>query len=206
MPLFFWIPIASVIIFAFIFLYISKIIATPPVGRAQDYLENPINKDKRLIACIGDSLTHGNIGQSWVDFLRNEFPGDVFLNEGINGNTAWQVLQRLNPILNLKPDIVILMIGSNDAMGSFDKKSGIRYLRNNNLPEVPTFEKYKAQAIDMESAAIAQVAEQFGIPAVLVRCLSDRADAGSQKLSSKFLNKAAKRSYNTAQKILNILL
>ena len=68
------------------------------------------------------------------------------------------------------------------------------------------FEKYKAQAIDMESAAIAQVAEQFGIPAVLVRCLSDRADAGSQELSSKFMNKAAKRSYNTAQKILNILL
>ena len=68
------------------------------------------------------------------------------------------------------------------------------------------FEKYKAQAIDMESAAVAQVAEQFGIPAVVVRCLSDMAGAGSQKLSSKFLKKAAKRSSNTAQKILNILL
>ena len=68
------------------------------------------------------------------------------------------------------------------------------------------FQKYKAQAIDMESAAVAQVAEQFGIPAVVVRCLSDMAGAGSQKLSSKFLNKAAKRSSNTAQKILNILL
>ncbi len=68
------------------------------------------------------------------------------------------------------------------------------------------FEKYKAQAIDMESAAVAQVAEQFGVPAVVVRFLSDMAGAGSQKLSSKFLNKAAKRSHNTAQKILNILL
>ncbi len=68
------------------------------------------------------------------------------------------------------------------------------------------FEKYKAQAIDMESAAVAQVAEQFGIPAVVVRCLSDMAGADSQKLSSKFLNKCAKRSSNIAQKILNILL
>ena len=68
------------------------------------------------------------------------------------------------------------------------------------------FEKYRAQAIDMEGAAVAQVAEQFGIPTVVVRCMSDLAGAGSQKLSPKFLNRAAKRSSKTAQKILNILL
>ena len=68
------------------------------------------------------------------------------------------------------------------------------------------FEKFGAQAIDMEGAAVAQVAEQFGIPLVVVRCLSDLAVADKQQLSSKFLNKAAKRSFNTAQKILNIFL
>ena len=68
------------------------------------------------------------------------------------------------------------------------------------------FEKFGAQAIDMEGAAVAQVAEQFGIPLVVVRCLSDLAGAEKQQLSSKFLNKAAKRSFNTAQKILNIFL
>ena len=68
------------------------------------------------------------------------------------------------------------------------------------------FEKYGAQAIDMEGAAVAQVAEQFGIPAIVVRCLSDLAGADSQKLSSKFLNMAAKRSFNTTQKILKVLL
>ena len=68
------------------------------------------------------------------------------------------------------------------------------------------FEKYGAQAIDMEGAAVAQVAEQFGIPAIVLRCLSDLAGADSQKLSSKFLNMAAKRSFNTAQRILKVLL
>ena len=68
------------------------------------------------------------------------------------------------------------------------------------------FEKYGAQAIDMEGAAVAQVAEQFGIPAIVVRCLSDLAGADSQKLSSKFLNMAAKRSFNTAQRILKVLI
>ena len=68
------------------------------------------------------------------------------------------------------------------------------------------FEKYGAQAIDMEGAAVAQVAEQFGIPAVVVRCISDMANADGEKLSSRFLNMAAKRSFNTTKKILEILL
>ena len=88
-----------------------KIISTPPKGRAEDYLNSSDQLDKKIIACIGDSLTHGNIGQSWVEYLRQGFPNDVFLNEGINGNTAWQVIQRLDPILQCQPDLIILLIG-----------------------------------------------------------------------------------------------
>ena len=127
------------------FFYVSKIISSPPKGRAVDYLSRNVKSDKKIIACIGDSLTHGNIGQNWVDYLRKEFPNDVFLNEGINGNTAWQVIQRLDPILQCQPDLIILMIGTNDALGSFDIDSGMRYKKNNNLPEAPSFEKYKEQ-------------------------------------------------------------
>ena len=107
--------IAVAIFFAAAFLYVSRIISLPPEGRAVDYLNSKLKNNQRVIACIGDSLTHGNIGQSWVDYLRKGFPNDVFLNEGINGNTVWQVIQRVDPILACKPDIVILMIGSNDA-------------------------------------------------------------------------------------------
>ena len=134
--------LAVAITVATAFFYVSKIISTLPSGRAEDYLKSQNNNNQRVIACIGDSLTHGNVGQSWVDYLRKEFPNDTFLNEGINGNTVWQVLQRLKPILDCKPDIVIIMIGTNDALGSFDKSSGLRYMRNNNLPEPPTFTKY----------------------------------------------------------------
>jgi lysophospholipase L1-like esterase len=131
------------------FFYVSKIISTLPEGRAEDYLKNSHQPNKKIIACIGDSLTHGNIGQSWVDYLREEFPNDIFLNEGINANTTWQVLQRLEPIFECKPDLIILMIGTNDALGSFDIDSGLRYKKNNNLPEVPSFEKYKEQLVEL---------------------------------------------------------
>ena len=141
--------IAAVIVIAAAFFYVSKIISTPPFGRAEDYLISQNNKNQRVIACIGDSLTHGNVGQSWVDYLRNQFPTNIFLNEGINGNTVWQVLNRLEPILACKPGIVIVMIGTNDALGSFDVNSGQRYKRNNNLLEVPTFEKFKEQLSEL---------------------------------------------------------
>ena len=149
MPLILIVIIIAAVFFAAAFFYVSKIIYTLPKGRAEDYLKSQNLKNKKIIACIGDSLTHGNVGQSWVDYLREEFPNDIFLNEGINANTTWQVLQRLDPILACKPNIVILMIGTNDALGSFDTGSGLRYKRNNNLPEVPSFEKYKEQLFEL---------------------------------------------------------
>jgi len=144
------------------FFYVSKIISLPPQGRAIDYINSKSKKNQRIIACIGDSLTHGNIGQSWVDYLRQEFPNDVFLNEGINGNTAWQVIQRLDPILQCQPDLIILMIGTNDALGSFDINSGLRYKKNNELPEVPTLEKYKEH--------LNELIEKIGIQSKIAIC------------------------------------
>ena len=154
--------VAVVISFAAAFFYVSKIISTPPKGRAEDYLNSSDQSDKKIIACIGDSLTHGNIGQSWVDYLRQEFPNDVFLNDGINGNTAWQVIQRLDPILQCQPDLIILLIGTNDALGSFDINSGLRYKKINELPEVPTLEKYKEH--------LNELIEKIGIQSKIAIC------------------------------------
>jgi len=135
--------IATVILITVVFFYVSSIIATLPKGTANNLLQTKPKKAGRVIACIGDSLTHGNIGDCWVESLRREYPEDTFLNEGINGDVVWQVQQRIKPILACKPDVVIIMIGSNDAMASFDIDSGKRYKSNNKLPEVPTFKSYQ---------------------------------------------------------------
>ncbi|MDG2402195.1 MAG: SGNH/GDSL hydrolase family protein [Amylibacter sp.] len=141
--------IIAAALFAAAFFRVSRIISTLPKGRAEEFLESQDFANKKIIACIGDSLTHGNYGHSWVDYLREEFPNEIFLNEGINGNTAWQVLQRLNPILECKPDLIILMIGTNDALGSFNIDSGLRYKNNYNLPDVPSFEKYREHLLEI---------------------------------------------------------
>ena len=84
------------------------------------------------------------------------------MNEGINGNTAWQVIQRLDPILQCQPDLIILLIGTNDALGSFDINSGLRYKKNNELPEVPTLEKYKEH--------LNELIEKIGIQSKIAIC------------------------------------
>ena len=135
--------IATVILIIVAFFYVSSIAASPPKGRAVDLSKELSLKSGRVIACIGDSLTHGNIGECWVEGLRNEYPEDTVLNEGVNGDVVWQVSKRIEPIINCNPDIIILMIGSNDAMASFNKKSGERYKSSNKLPKIPTFKSYQ---------------------------------------------------------------
>ena len=135
--------LALFIVVAGLFIFVIVFKGKPPQGRAQDYLDQEVMPQGRLIICIGDSLTHGNLGTCWVEHLREEFPQDIFLNEGINGDVIWQVHERLEPILKCRADLAILMIGSNDAMGSFDQSSGKYYKNNNKLPDIPTFDAYK---------------------------------------------------------------
>ena len=90
---------------------------------------------KEVIVAIGDSITqadthwtvlgHKNTIQGgWVtrlgSMLNENYPDEYeVINKGINGDTAYGVLNRLNrDVILLKPDIVIIAIGTNDIFGN----------------------------------------------------------------------------------------
>jgi lysophospholipase L1-like esterase len=90
---------------------------------------------KEVIVAIGDSITqadthwtvlgHKNTIQGgWVtrlgSILNENFPDEYeVINKGINGDTAYGVLNRLNrDVILLKSDIVIIAIGTNDIFGN----------------------------------------------------------------------------------------
>lgn len=76
-----------------------------------------------LWVAIGDSMTVGigasSPGRGWVGQLADRMPGWRVLNLGINGGRTRDVVERALPLLESlprTPDLVTLLIGSNDLM------------------------------------------------------------------------------------------
>jgi acyl-CoA thioesterase-1 len=73
-----------------------------------------------IIVALGDSLTYGypySPGSSWVSLAAEELALTIH-NRGVNGETSLEMQARLeSDVLALKPDAVIILAGSNDALG-----------------------------------------------------------------------------------------
>lgn len=100
-------------------------------------------QDKPVLVCLGDSLTHGRVGADWVADLRAKHPDWHIHNAGINGQVAWELTQRVDEVLALKPAAVVVLIGCNDVMASLSAEDGERYRRDNELPQVPDLAWYR---------------------------------------------------------------
>ncbi len=85
----------------------------------------------KTIVCLGDSITYGYDNNSKAkNFTQVKTPYPKALNQLLgpnyniinSGNTGWQARQIVNHLESLvfkyEPDIVILMLGINDARGS----------------------------------------------------------------------------------------
>ncbi len=67
------------------------------------------------------------------------------------------------------------------------------------------FDRFQAQAVEMEGAAVAQVAAQFNAPCVVVRCLSDLAGGESHLDFPAFLAATAGSAAKVLRRIVPVL-
>jgi adenosylhomocysteine nucleosidase len=67
------------------------------------------------------------------------------------------------------------------------------------------FDRFQAQAVEMEGAAVAQIAAQFNAPCVVVRCLSDLAGGESHLDFPAFLPHAAEIAAQVLRRIVPVL-
>ena len=65
--------------------------------------------------------------------------------------------------------------------------------------------KFKADAVEMEGGAVAQICAQQGVPCLVIRSLSDRADATANLDFKKFFHAAAANSAHLTEAILRQL-
>ncbi|MCC6616771.1 MAG: hypothetical protein IT320_25075 [Anaerolineae bacterium] len=88
------------------------------------------------IVCLGDSLTWGEYGGSYVDVLARLRPEHSFINAGVGGDTVLNLLERLGrDVLRHEPDGVFVMVGGNDAISSIYPATRRYYLQVKKVPE-----------------------------------------------------------------------
>jgi lysophospholipase L1-like esterase len=122
-----------------------------PRNNPEAYLKKHSNIDSASSAlrtvCIGDSITFGKVSANYVKMLEYRFieraiPMD-FINAGINGDLAYSVVQRLDPIIACQPHYATILIGTNDANASMIPATQIHtFMKDLHLPQPPTKEGY----------------------------------------------------------------
>lgn len=98
-------------------------------------------KQDAIILFQGDSITHGgrsndedqnhNMGHGYAQMLAGrlglDFPNKnyTFLNRGVSGNRSVDLYSRIKEdTINLKPDVLSILIGANDILLEFNNHSG----------------------------------------------------------------------------------
>ena len=99
----------------------------------------------KTVVCFGASLTAGTVSFDYLQLLRAQpsLADYQFINHGVNGDLAWNGLQRLDAVIADRPDFVSILIGTNDVNATMSERNLLRYKSFNHLPTEPTIEWYE---------------------------------------------------------------
>ena len=94
----------------------KKNLDLPNLSQYQD--ENRLvglpEKGKQRVVFMGDSIT-----EEWSNLYADYFDTEGYINRGIGGQTTPQMLIRFKPdVIDLEPDIVVILAGTNDIAGN----------------------------------------------------------------------------------------
>jgi lysophospholipase L1-like esterase len=99
----------------------------------------------KTVVCFGASLTAATVSYSYRELLeaRPTLADFRFINHGVDGDLAWNGLQRIDQVIADRPDFVSILIGTNDVNATMSERNRARYMTFNHLPTEPTLEWYE---------------------------------------------------------------
>lgn len=99
-----------------------------PTTQSSEQIQNEPQQTEFIILALGDSLTEG-LGvaedKNYPAILQQKlhekgYKNTRVVNAGLSGETSTGLLNRLDWVMQLEPDMTILNIGANDAMRGLD--------------------------------------------------------------------------------------
>ncbi len=124
-----------------------------PKNTPSEYLKHRSrNTDsKRVVVFMGDSITHGRIGVNYVNMIEGQLEGEhvEFINAGINSELAWNLLQRVDEVIQCEPEIVTVLVGTNDANASMAEDTMKSYVKRMKLPRDPDSDWYRESLLSL---------------------------------------------------------
>ena len=111
-----------------------------PVGPSAYARRTPSSSARTVVVCAGDSITHGLVSANYVAMLADRLRGRgyEFVNAGVTSDLAWNLAERLDPIIACHPDVVTILVGTNDAAAQIDASWRAAYVRAQHLPQEPS--------------------------------------------------------------------
>lgn len=100
-----------------------------PENNIQRSLESNLEKTKKTVLFLGDSLTHGRVSYDYVSQIKKNprFKDFNIINEGINSRLTNQILELLDDVEKIDPDLIFILIGTNDLKASLNETEYKRY-------------------------------------------------------------------------------
>jgi lysophospholipase L1-like esterase len=96
------------------------------------------------VICVGDSITRGQVSANYVKMLESRLPGTTVINAGVNYDVSAHVLDRLSEVVDQDPDVVTVLIGTNDATATLGETTARKLRERWKVAEDPSPGGYAA--------------------------------------------------------------
>ncbi|MCG5430914.1 GDSL-type esterase/lipase family protein [Mycobacterium sp. MYCO198283] len=101
--------------------------------------------DAEVVVVAGDSVAYGKVSGDFIAMVRDDLPPGKyeFVNAGVGGELSYNLLARLDAVIACRPDVVVILIGTNDAAAHINSAWRDRYVKRQNLPRTPSLEWFR---------------------------------------------------------------
>ncbi len=107
---------------------VASFLALPPDERTR----------RPVVAVLGASIVRGRASVDFVRMLRQQHLDLAFVNGGVNGRVAWEMLQDMAGVMACDPAYAVILIGTNDVQATLSDENREMTRRSKGLPCDPS--------------------------------------------------------------------